>query len=556
MFPTFDGGFDLHSRVVHDLPEEGFHLRHVRGETLREPLVVQLIDQSAIGIHDETQLRSVDGPADFVTRFLLVPPTEVGLEIMIEIIEAFQMHHVPGIHSRLAKAPLDEDVSGDGPIDHPVPENLDGHDLVIPEYRVVLLEDQSRSVEEQSEEVIVERDSDEVGFPGEVSLDQFADERIAQGDEVIPRGVERIDEKSGVTYDSPALRRIHLPTLHGVAFDRGEVLDQGFVFPQIGGELRLSLFDPGKHFFLRVESADGVQGFVGDDPDAGGTRGERDEPDPVAFPEEVVRALPAGMVFAEVLLPLLVRAPVVDLDAFSDSQPGRARFVRAFLLQAKLLLQKAGTPGRVDDPARVHLPLLSILLVVDDVTGSSTLEVDLLDARLIAKINSEGTDSFTEIVFKSPPVELIAGGGREVRTAQLESLVDLGIVFPVEEESQSHLGDLVVFEMLFEAEKFTEIVGAYFDTRFADLVSRLRDRMSAFFKNKNLRVGRFFEAVQCASETGKTSSEDGDVVLLRGWIHGMDGVVRGKPTLLSAEKRFSPDGRERSLTNDDLSRLC
>ena len=116
-----------------------------------------------------------------------MPAAEMFLHGRIQVIESLEMEHLTNIDRRATEPVMNKDVSGHVPIDHPVPEDFHGHDLVIPKQLVVLFENQAGVVKEYLEQFVVKREVKGICLSGEIALDQFAGKAVGQSDEIIAR---------------------------------------------------------------------------------------------------------------------------------------------------------------------------------------------------------------------------------------------------------------------------------------------------------------------------------------------------------------------------------
>ena len=159
-------------------------------------------------------------------------------------------------------------------------------------------------------------------------------------DEVGAGRVERIGEDAGLAGQRPALAREHAGAAVRVVIQPEEVLDQVVVIAADLGGLRLVLVEPGVRLVEPVDRRVRMHLGVDDDADAGRSRAERDEPDPVARPHQVVGAEPA-LAGVDAALPVGVGRPVVELQRLGDPPPRGVGLVRARPAQPELALEEA-----------------------------------------------------------------------------------------------------------------------------------------------------------------------------------------------------------------------
>src|SRR5688500_12540606 len=108
---------------------------------------------------------------------------------------------------------------------------------------------------------------------------------------------------------------------------------------------------------------------------------ERDHPDPVALPHQVVGALHAlaAKLLRHTVDPPLLIGPLVDDDAAVKAPPRRVDVVRVVLLETEGLLEDVRAARGIHYPARAHLLLLAALLEVDHVLRVAAARFDLAD---------------------------------------------------------------------------------------------------------------------------------------------------------------------------------
>src|SRR5947209_5962088 len=118
---------------------------------------------------------------------------------------------------------------------------------------------------------------------------------------------------------------------------------------QDGSALWLVLGKPRPRLGQSVEIAECVEGRVGDDADAGGSRRESDQPHPVALAHQVIGGhRPVSL--DEACLPEWVITPLADVDFGRDPQPDGIAVMLVGALEFELAGQYPVTPGRIDHP--------------------------------------------------------------------------------------------------------------------------------------------------------------------------------------------------------------
>src|SRR5271168_2622071 len=93
-----------------------------------------------------------------------------------------------------------------------------------------------------------------------------------------------------------------------------------------------------------------------------------------------------------------------------------------------------------------------------------------------------------EIVLEQATIELEAGDGRMKRWATLHALREIAVIARGKPEPQTALTDLLVQEMVFQAEHPAEVVARHLLSRLADLESSLRGRTNAFLSDEHARL--------------------------------------------------------------------
>ena len=283
-------------------------------------------------------------------------------------------------------------------------------------------------------------------------------------------------------------------------------------------------------FDRRVERPDSLRSMeagIDDDLDSARPGRKRDDPDPIALAEQIVRARHADAALLHARMPIGIIGPAVDVEPAVDAKPRRADGMADVLREAELAFEQARAARCVDDPARPDLDGRAVtghgdgVLLVSElhVLGSTAFED--VDARLDVRLPQSRLETAT--------VEVVGVLDREIRRAPLVSRRDVVVAVRGEEEPLARLSHLVALEMVPQSEHVGEVVRADLDRRLADLEGAVSRRAAPLLDHGDARV--WTGALQLSSErqAGKAAAEDDDVVAVpRTFAHAYVGLFHAR----------------------------
>ena len=485
-------------------------------ELREQGFVVALFQQVAVQLGEEGQLRVVDerAGARLTHRSIGVGPLakeRLHSDIcMRETLEAGpDTVHEIGIPELVAK----EEQRDTTPVHHEVPHDLARHDTRVSHQRVLtVVGDHVGSTQGPIGLVIVVGDGRH-GLAAQVAPDQVARESIGDPNEVTARRVEGIDEDPRIARETPAaLTAEDSVDLVGVVFQRQEVHLLVGVCSNDGGTLRLVSIQPLQRSREVVQLRERMEAFVAHDPHAGTAFGERYQPHPIACAHQVIGAESPRVL--ETRAPALVVRPVVRVDRVVEAEPHRVALVPARARQAELLLQQAGAPTRVDEPATGQFGIFRRARRTGERYGVVPIAPRQLhggDAALVAKVDAELACPGRQSVLELTPVDLKAGHREEVRWPTLDARGDVAIFALAHEEAQAELRHLTG-KQLAEPEHLLEVVARYLDRRLAHFVGSVGDGMRTAFDDQDARAGDRAPDLERQTQSRQPAPSDRDVV--------------------------------------------
>ena len=275
---------------------------------------------------------------------------------------------------------------------------------------------------------------------------------------------------------------------------------------------------------------------VGDDAHRMRTRRQRDQPDPVAGADQVIRGQPARRRVAA-LSPGRIARPVVDRDPLLHAKPHRIRVVPVRLGEIEFFLDQADAAAGVDEPARAGLAHLAVRAVAGAMQLAVLVEVDVDDERAIDERDAAPRRLFGQEVLEDAAIDLVARHREIAARADLGHGVDVAPALRAE-EAKAELLQLACIEMRFQAEHLGEVVGADLDRRLADLVRGLGHGMAAALEDQDVEIGERLLQLQRQREAGQAAAEDDDVVPRDGRRRGV-GSMRVRDHGMGLAPRFS-----------------
>ena len=270
------------------------------------------------------------------------PSPEDALHLQVTRRRAQKHGRVVPHEVHVREFPGEIEFRGEAEVEGVVPKQLRHHQVVVSESRILAAVQGDRVAEEREEEPLV------VGRPSCIPrvLEQRDDVAVRQRNEVAARRVQGVAEDAGVASGRPAVVGEHLAiadgvVLHDVMVDglprRDGICDQ-WMFA--GEPLQQERTSP--HVFEANEIG------IENQPDARGVGRQRDQPEPIARAEEVVRA-EASRPAVAAASPCTVHAPCVHIELAFDAKPDRMVVVTHRLRGAETVAKQGAPPRRVHE---------------------------------------------------------------------------------------------------------------------------------------------------------------------------------------------------------------
>src|SRR5205085_1307770 len=153
-------------------------------------------------------------------------------------------------------------------------------------------------------------------------------------------------------------------------------------------------------------------------------------------------------------------------------------------------------------------------------------DLDVLDAGAAEEVDPPRPRLLGEEVLETPPVELVGGHGQTARGAALDALGQLAVVTRGEPEAQAVLVDLLVLEVVLEAEDVAEVVAGDLLGRLANLERGLSHGELVLLGDEDARLRPCLLQLMPERQPGEAAPEDRDVVAV-----GRLVIVRHGPLL-------------------------
>ncbi len=295
----------------------------------------------------------------------------------------------------------------------------------------------------------------------------------------------------------------------GVVLQREEVLESIFEPFHDPRALRFELSQPFDRALVPVDTRVRMQVVVRDDADAGAAGAERDEPGPITFAHEVIRALPP-LARGHPRLPGWIVRPVVDLDARLDAEPRGVGAVCDRPGQAELTADQAAPAARVHEPARLHRSGAAGAGIFDHVRAA--LDLDPFHRAVVDDLDAEVAQRRQQPILEAAAIQLKRRHDGKERRPELGAPADVIVRSLREEVPQPELLEVLRAQDRFEPEHAPEIVRANLDARFADLESGLAHRMESFLQHQHAHVWRFEMKLTRESQSGEPAARNHRIV--------------------------------------------
>jgi hypothetical protein len=345
----------------------------------------------------------------------------------------------------------------------------------------------------------------------QVARDQVRDVRVADGDEIAARRIERIEEHAGLARQRPAIGREYLLAAVGEIAQETEVLQQMALAFDGLGQARLVLAKPFERLLEGVHGFQRMQPGVADYAHGMRTRRQRDQPCPITFAAQMIGGQPAMRRIAT-LQPLLVGDPVIDIDAAAHAKPDGVGVMRIVLREIQLALDQAGAARCIDQPAAVDFMRLARRFVADLMRGRRRAQIEAAHHRAVNKTDAALAHQFAQVVLEDAAVELIAGRGESAAGAELHDSLQVVTTFG-KEKPEAEFPELSPREVLLQTEHGIEIVPADLHRGLAHLVRGLGHGMVPAFQHQHIELGKLLPQLDRERQAGESATEDDHVVL-------------------------------------------
>ena len=175
-----------------------------------------------------------------------------------------------------------------------------------------------------------------------------------------------------------------------------------------------------------------------------------------------------------------------------EPEPGRVDHVSVVLEQPELLFSVKARPlaSRIQRALTFRSSVLSLPPRVYVISCCLVAELDVPDAGTADEVDPGGKCLLAEEVLEAPAVELVGVDGQAARRAALDALGELAVVPGGEPEAQAVLGDLLLLEVLLEAEHVREVLARDLLCRLPTLNAASRAGPSRFSAMKMVVSGR------------------------------------------------------------------
>jgi hypothetical protein len=199
---------------------------------------------------------------------------------------------------------------------------------------------------------------------------------------------------------------------------------------------------------------------------------------------------------------------MVEVQACIDAHPCRADVVAIVFVQVELPAQQAGAAGCIDQPARAVDA--DVIIAVRGAHHVWRAGFDRAHAGALHEFDSASFDFAAQEVLEGAAFELPCRGREHAADAEFRATVEFGAAV-AEEKAEAELAHLPGVEVVAQPERVGEIMRAYLDRRFADLVCRGRHRVAAPFQYAYRDAGAAVAKLQREGESGQAAADDQDV---------------------------------------------
>lgn len=250
------------------------------------------------------------------------------------------------------EAAVDVEQADESPVERDIPDDLRRHHGGPAHQGVLPLIHHQPHFAERSEHRVADLCARDHVLAIEIASDHVGDLAVADRDQVQSRRIQRVQEDAGIAGQAPSVAAVeHFARAMAVPLHDPKIPDRVGVFCQHLGQLRLMCAQPCPGLVQGVETVERFEGGVCHDADAGGARGQADQPDPVARAHQVIGGHRA-VALAQSPAPSRVVAPATDIDFRCDTEPGGIALVCIGHLQLQLPGQHPVAARGVDHPAR------------------------------------------------------------------------------------------------------------------------------------------------------------------------------------------------------------
>ena len=226
----------------------------------------------------------------------------------------------------------------------------------------------------------------------------------------------------------------------------------------------------------------------------------------------MIRAVPAEAALGHAVEELLVIrvGPLLDVEPAAEPEPRRVDHVPVFLEEIELLLEREGAAVCVGEPARARRQGLAAPRERDLVV--LVPELDVLDGCAAEQVDPRLEGLRSEEVLEPAAVELVAGDVRFPRRPSLDALREVCVVTRGEPEAQTALADVLVLQVLPEAEDFAEVVAGHLLGRLSDLERSLGRIAVAPLRHEDAGLGPCLLDLQPERQPSEAAAEDRNVI--------------------------------------------
>ncbi len=204
---------------------------------------------------------------------------------------------------------------------------------------------------------------------------------------------------------------------------------------------------------------------------------------------------------ARVPAPLFVVDELFDPEVSLHTEPSCRSLLRRLAPKAKLLLNHATPPHRVDHP----LTLKFAAVAEADRVQAILRERDVSHKKALFDDRALRAGHLTQVAFELAAVELVTRHVRKLSGPDLRPILERTLSITAE-KTQAVLMQMVLVEVRLQAQFLAEIVGCKLHARLSDLVAGVGQIAWGAFDQMNARLGALVPKLICQTQAGKASS--------------------------------------------------